>query len=120
MGYRQSSFTPLTGPGDTEANMNLVIPCRATGFVLPGRYRNPLYTPDGQSRVSHIHTRQSSHCTALSIPDLTRFFGNRCEQEAEQLPPPAACLSVDQLVQLATDAGSPQLTVVRDARKVPE
>jgi hypothetical protein len=32
----------------------------------------------------------------------------------------AACLSVDQLVQLATDAGSPQLTVVRDARKVPE
>jgi hypothetical protein len=70
--------------------------------------------------VSHIHTRQSSHCTALSIPDLTRFFGYRCEQEAEQLPPPAACPSVDQLVQLATDTGSPQLTVVRDARKVPE
>jgi hypothetical protein len=51
---------------------------------------------------------------------LTRFFGYRCEQEAEQLPPPAACLSVDHPVQLATDAGSPQLTVVRDAVKVPE
>jgi hypothetical protein len=50
---------------------------------------------------------------------LTRFSGYRCGQEAEQLPPPPACLSVDQLVQLATDAGLPQLTVVRDARKVP-
>jgi hypothetical protein len=81
-GLSTISLYTLTGSGDTEANMNLVIHCRATGFVLPGRYRNPLYTPDGQSRVSHIHTRQSSNCTTLSIPDLTRFFGEYTDQIA--------------------------------------
>jgi hypothetical protein len=99
-----SLYTPGQGPA-TEANLKCSRSLQSDGIRGAQPIPHPPLHPEGHSRVSHIHIRQSSHCTALSIRNLTRFSGYRCGQEAEHLPPPPARLSVDQLVQLATDAG---------------